>query len=160
MLPLLARCPSLALGDERLLCGELMQGCNVGPIADFTNVIEGSQHPTSNLCLPMVCKMINKLNPANMLKKPWDGASLLSTPSTGLYKAHVALHADVKERMVDNLSQSIKVKFIISSMLDPRFKSFSFKGHEMFCESKERADRYLKEEYSSNWAPILASPGQ
>ena len=91
--------------------------------------------------------MINELNPANMLKKPWDGASLLSTPSTGLYKAHVALHADVKERMVDNLSQSIKVKFIISSMLDPRFKSFSFKGHEMFCESKERsrAERHSKD---------------
>jgi hypothetical protein len=144
--------------DERLLCGELRQGWNVGPIADFTNIIEGTQYPTSNLYVPMVCKMINKLDPASILKKPWDGTSLLSTPSTDLYKAHVALHTDMKQRMIENLKESTRIKFIISTMLDPRFKNFNFKGHQMFCESKDRAERYLRDEYVTNWAPILATP--
>ena len=99
------------------------------------------------------------LDPASILKKPWDGTSLLSTPSTDLYKAHVALHTDVKQRMIDNLKQSTRIKFIISTMLDPRFKNFNFKGHQMFCECKGRAERYLRDEHSTNWAPILATPG-
>ena len=127
-----------------------------GPVADFTNIIEGSKCPTSNLFVPMVAKMIVKLDPATILKRPWDGATCTTSPSTELYAAHVNLHNEMKERMVTNLKATVKAKFIISAMLDPRFKAWKFKGHGLFCD-KDRAERYFQEEHSTNWAPVLAA---
>ena len=100
--------------------------CVLKPCSDFTNTIEGTKYPTSNLYIPLTCQMIRQLSPSKLLKKPWDNEPCLVTPSQKLKDQHQLLYDDMYERMVTKLSATTKAKFVISTMLDPRFKSWQF----------------------------------
>lgn len=87
--------------------------------------------------------------------------------------ARKALQDDLIRRWVTELSEDgeastvaarVKVtrknerlrRFMISTLLDPRFKNWDFKGaHHWF---KEKAMKFLKEEYLGNWAPTMQPP--
>jgi len=53
-------------------------------------------------------------------------------------------------------------KYMISTLLDPRYKLWDFKGHEVYdtpeSTGKLKAQKHLKSEWMANWAPSAAAP--
>jgi hypothetical protein len=98
------------------------------PSAKMTNLIEGTKYPTLPLVLPMITHVIHHAAKP-YLSKPWDKRDTFDDFTPNVQFARAAFIADLRDRWVDNLSPDVRRLLVISTLLDPRFKSFDFPLH-------------------------------
>ncbi|KAL5486756.1 hypothetical protein EMCRGX_G019277 [Ephydatia muelleri] len=97
------------------------------PSAKMTNLIQGTKYPTLPLVLPMITHVIHHAAKP-YLSKPWDKRDTFDDFTPNVQFARAAFIADLRDRWVDNLSPDVR-RLVISTLLDPRFKSFDFLLH-------------------------------
>ena len=98
------------------------------PSAKMTNLIEGTKYPTLPLVLPMITHVIHHAAKP-YLSKPWDKRDTFDDFTPNVQFARAAFIADLRDRWVDNLNPDVRRLLVISTLLDPRFKSFEFPLH-------------------------------
>ena len=123
----------------------------LGPLSQSSTMLEGKNHPTSNLALPTFCALIQHTKPSQPTKVPsWAGKLLQpSDPRPEVIDARVHLHNDLERRWVTELPDRIKRFCCICTLLDPRQKDFKFPGATK--ELKEQAKEWFKAECKSFW---------
>lgn len=127
--------------------------------ANVTTHLEGTKYVTISSVVPMVYRVIAELEPTRSLYLPWKppGQQWL-TPANmrpAVKAARTAFHDDLRARYVTNIPEVRKAAYFMSTMLDPRYKDFSFVGTT--AEDKAWALTLLESEFDVNWQPEEAA---
>jgi len=139
-----------------LTCHGFVQLPVLRPVFHYTRIIQGTKYVTMSLLLPMTAWLIEfELSPSvditlanNTVVKHKD---LLPAVKEG----RSAMHADFVRRWVTDLSESILEDYIVSTLLDPRWKNWQFDGCNIFLEGEMTSDRaisYLRTAWV-DWKP-------
>ncbi len=130
------------------------------PVYDYTRIIQGTEYVTMSLVLPMTAHLIEcELDPTVDLVLA-DGSvlrhsSLIPAVRTG----REAMHDEFVQRWVNDLSMSILEDYIVSTLLDPRFKNWDFDGCNIYDGgnmTRDRAISFLRTAWT-NFKPTVAA---
>ncbi len=70
------------------------------------------------------------------------------------------LHDDFKKRWTEDLSESVLEDYIVSTLLDPRWKNWDFEGCGMFLDgtmTRDKALSYLRTQWKNDWKPAATA---
>ena len=103
-----------------------------GP-AEASQLLEGTNYVTSSCVLPYIYRIIHDMKDDSPVYVPWkeqaDDKWLEADDLTPAVRAaRKLLHIDLTKRWIDELPSEQKAAYAICTLLDPRFKEFTFVG--------------------------------
>jgi hypothetical protein len=126
------------------------------PIADWTQLMQGTKYPTLPLVLPTVYGLIDGMAPETALTCSFQGApSYDLEPSEmhkGVLEARTDMHTDWVSRWITNLPPETKRTYAIATLLHPCFKSYDFIDEYAFITSADKA--WALRELRTEWATV------
>jgi len=133
-----------------------MQLAVLEPFQVYTEHIQMTQLPTSNMELLMICRLIELTDPASPLLDIETGA-VIRVVVQEVATARQALHEDLKRRWFIELDPSKVEDLTVAAVMDPRLKNFAF-NRLLTCFLKGTltaagAIKLARDAYISNYHP-------
>lgn len=126
------------------------------PLADWTQLLQGTTYPTLPLLLPTLYNLIDGMKDGAPLLMAFQDERPYSLPHTEITEcvltARRAMHADMVTRWITTLSPDVKRLMAIASQLHPLFKAYTF-AEKILPNEKSWALRELRTEWRTNWKP-------
>jgi hypothetical protein len=122
---------------------------------DGSQLLQGTEYPTSNWVMPIMLKLINRMDPATLLEMYNDRmetdvrANCQLLP--GVQAARKVVWEDLCRRWVDEIPSDDLEFYLIATLLDPHLKDFDWEAGTDYFRSHALA--YATTEFVQNWAP-------
>ena len=125
--------------------------------AQATKLLEGTKYVTVSLVLPYMYRLIEG-SADGMLYLPWKPAGQQWMRATQIdadvRAARKLLHLDFEARWLEKLPMAQRTELDIATLLDPRFKTYTFPGVETALDDeKATAQEALSAVWAADWKP-------
>jgi len=127
------------------------------PLAEWTQLMQGTLYPTLPLVLPTVYNLIETCESSSVLSCSFSGADPYELQPdemhSGVLEARTALHDDLFRRWITKLPPETKKVYAIATLLHPCFKDYSFIDEYAFVSAADKpwALSELRNEWRINW---------
>ncbi|KAK3279877.1 hypothetical protein CYMTET_12256 [Cymbomonas tetramitiformis] len=124
------------------------------------NLLQGTDYCTSNLVLPLVGSLANKLMKTTPVKFE---KAIRQISNEAVIKAREQMYQEVCRRYFNNLMEYKLEDFCVATFLDPRYKNFDFKNVDRWNKGTltvRQAQGWARSAWQINFRPKEQDPSQ